>query len=53
MVLLPYFSPASIFDERLVMYYSQQRDFPSILARMSGSGRKLYEKVLLIVEQNI
>ena len=50
---LPYLSPASIFDGRLVMYYSQQRDFHSILARLSGSGCKLYEKVLLIVEQNI
>ena len=53
MLPLPYLSPASIFDGRLVTYYSQQRDFRSILARSSVSGLELYEKILVIVEQNM
>ena len=53
MLPLPYLSPASIFDGRLVTYYSQQRDFRSILAGSSVSGHELYEKILLIVEQNM
>ena len=52
---LPYLSPATIFDGKLVTYYSQRsiEDFQSILDQCDIETKTLYDTILHIVYANI